>query len=197
MRFSHSQPFTNNHFHFLIIVESVTFWPLLQLLKSVSPLMPHSHLPLMCWADYCCCSHCRCPIIFNPLHHFLTHCILTKPSPCTSINWQLIFTGGTCLVHNNQTTLQTSLWDRCHCTSAVVRTASDWLTAALCCMLPLLHVIPNFTEHSPSWEASKTSASQLPALDGIQSFTTAFANAHPILNNHANPVHHTSHPTYF
>jgi len=132
MQFLHSQPFMNNHFHFLIIVELVAFWPLLQLLKSVSPLMPHSHLHLMCCAD-CCCSHCRCPIIFNLLHHFLTHCILTKPSPCTFIKWQLIFTGETCLVHNNQTTLQTSLWDHCHCTSAVAWTASDWLLHHVAC----------------------------------------------------------------
>jgi hypothetical protein len=132
MQFLALQPFMNNHFHLLIIVELVTFWPLLQLLKSVPSLLtPHSRPPLTCWAG--CCSHCRCPIIFNMLHHFLTHCIFTKPSPRTFINWQLISIGAICLIHYNQNTLHTSLLDHCHCTSAVTWTASDRLLHHVAC----------------------------------------------------------------
>jgi len=40
------QPFMNNHFHFLIIVELVISQVLLQKPKII-PLVPHEHLPMM------------------------------------------------------------------------------------------------------------------------------------------------------
>jgi len=40
------------------------------------------------------------------LHHFLSCCILIKPSPCTSINWWWIFMGKTRFAYNSWITLE-------------------------------------------------------------------------------------------
>jgi hypothetical protein len=66
IRLLHSQPFTNNHFHFLITVETATSQVLLQQSKISTPLMLCS-CPLMCLANQC--NHHGCP--FN---QFQTAC---------------------------------------------------------------------------------------------------------------------------
>ena len=66
----------------------------------------------------------------------------------------------TCLLHN-YTTLQTSQWDQGYNIAATARRLSPEQHLTDCCMLPLLHVIPNSMEHSPSWKANSSSASQL------------------------------------
>jgi hypothetical protein len=86
--FFYSQNFTNSHFHFSVIVESVIGDTILRFPESVSSLAQHSiifffysalpGLPITMDVP---------PNQFRSLHHFLSYCTVIKPSLYTCKYW--------------------------------------------------------------------------------------------------------------
>jgi hypothetical protein len=140
----YSQNFTNSHFHFSFIVESVIVYVNLRFPESVSSLVQHSTTSVfMFWVECCTHNHGCTSDQFRSLRHLLAYWTVIKSSLYNYENWLWVSEWKYSLPIRNRNTPPTLRGTKFPVSFSLFPLHTIWLTGScsICYMLPQLQML--------------------------------------------------------